>query len=406
MELKSFREILLKKADGNPYLQTLIKYAKDEVIAQEVLEALQKMAEPSAAMGRGANHAVTSYAAGMKPVHVEQLRDALAHHISHYKGALKSHQAATDPAEKANLRHVADQHLNKIVPLMHLAGRAGKHSGGAMTLDYPSTTPWETNYTQTERLPNGKLKEGTKDLGRRPMGHNFHNPPVRTDEARAAIRQKNPRAVPDYRYLEMPPHPGHEMSEKIPHKGGYPFEDIQLGSPAKRDAGQAYLPIEDIKDKKEYTPHPFDAHPVHAHRDLPQHELGPEHHDAINNGLASWTDNDKHKEWLADQKSKHAANPEAYKARGSKKPGHVYEGIDLDKMPHHDAAPASSSAPASEAPAKEVKKPAAKAAAAAKASLDTSKAPEGLDPGIAKHWDTFPEKTKMEIVKDFSTRKK
>ena len=59
MELKSFREILLKKADGNPYLETLIKYAKDELIAEEVLEALAKMAEPSAAMGRGANHAVT-----------------------------------------------------------------------------------------------------------------------------------------------------------------------------------------------------------------------------------------------------------------------------------------------------------------------------------------------------------
>src|ERR1700677_1816807 len=114
MELKSFREILLKKADGNPYLQTLIKYAKDELIADEVLEALQKMAEPSAAMGRGANHAVTSYAAGMKPIHVEQLRDALGHHISHYKGALQAHHAATDPKDKAKMRNVADQHLNRI----------------------------------------------------------------------------------------------------------------------------------------------------------------------------------------------------------------------------------------------------------------------------------------------------
>src|ERR1700688_1004334 len=112
MELKSFREILLKKAEGNSYLETLIKYAKDELIAEEVLEALQKMAEPSAAMGRGANHAVTSYGAGMKPIHVEQLRDALGHHISHYKGALKAHHEATDPAQKSKFRSVADQHLN------------------------------------------------------------------------------------------------------------------------------------------------------------------------------------------------------------------------------------------------------------------------------------------------------
>ena len=320
MELKSFKEILLKKADGNPYLQTLIKYAKDELIADEVIEALQKMAEPSAAMGRGANHAVTSYAAGMKPVHVEQLRDALGHHISQYRGALKAHHAATDPAEKAKLRGIADQHLERIVPLLHLAGKASKHSGGQMVLDYPSMTPWETNYTTTERLPNGKLKEGTKDLGRRLA------PNARAD---------NPRAVRNYRYLEMPPHPGHAMTEKMPHKGGYPFEEIQLGSPAKRDVGQAYLPIEDVKDVKEYVPHAFDAHPVNRFMDYAQHELGPEHHEQINAGLANWPESEHHKKWLENQKAKHAANPEAYKARGHSKPAHVYQDIPLSEMTHH-----------------------------------------------------------------------
>jgi hypothetical protein len=325
VELKSFREILLKKADGNPYLQTLIKYAKDDIIADEVIEALQKMAEPSAAMGRGANHAVTSYAAGMKPVHVEQLRDALGHHVSHYNGALKAHHAATDPTDKAKLRNVADQHLNKIVPLLHLAGRAGKHSGGQMVLDYPSMTPWETNYTGTKRLDNGKLKEGTKDLGRRPAPN--------------ANRTKNPHAVPDYRYLEMAPHPGHAASDKMPHKGGYPFEEIQLGHPSKRDVGQAYLPIEDVNDVKDYVPHPFDAHPVNRFMDHSQHELGPEQHEQINNGLAGWTDSEHHKKWLADQKSKHAASPDAYKARGSTKPEHTYKDIPLSEMEHHKAAP-------------------------------------------------------------------
>jgi hypothetical protein len=289
-------------------------------------------------MGRNANHAVTAYAAGMKPVHVEQLRDALGHHISHYRGALKAHHAATDQKEKARLRNVADQHLNKIVPLMHLAGRAGKHSGGNMVLDYPSTTPWETNYTTTERLPNGKLKEGTKDLGRRPAPN--------------ANRQRNQRAVPDYRYLEMPPHPGHASSEKMPHKGGYPFEEIQLGHPNKRDLGQAYLPIEDVGEVKEYVPHPFDAHPVHKHADEPHTSLGPEHIEEINSGLASWADSEPHKKWLADQKAKHGANPEAYKARGTKKPSHTYEDIPLQQMEHHTTAPAEAQAeqPAASAP--------------------------------------------------------
>jgi len=371
MELKSFREILLKKADGNPYLQTLIKYAKDELIAEEVVDALLKMAEPSAAMGRGANHAVTSYAAGMKPIHVEQLRDALGHHISHYKGALKAHHEATDPKEKAKLRGVADQHLNRIIPLMHLAGKASKHSGGNLTIDYPSTTPWETNYTTTERLPNGKLKEGTKDLGRRPSPN--------------ANRSRNPRAVPDYRYLEMPPHPGHASTEKMPHKGGYPFEEIQLGHPMKRDAGQAYLPIEDIKDVKDYVPHPFDAHPVHHHADTPQHELGPEHHEMINAGLAGWADSEHNKKWLADQKAKHAANPEAYKARGSAKPGHVYEGVPLQEMEHHKNA----TAPA--APQQEV------AAAPAEAPKQEQAAPKKVaakGPSAEDAWNSLDAKQK------------
>lgn len=360
MELKSFREILLKKADGNPYLQTLIKYAKDELLADEVIESLLKMAAPSASMGGKANHAVTTYAAGMKPIHVEQLRDALGHHVSHYRGALKAHHEATDPAEKAKFRNIADQHLNKIVPMMHLAGKASKHSGGQLVLDAPPLEPWETNYTSTERRPEtGKLKEGTKGLGRRPAPN--------------ASRARNPRAVPDYRYLEMPPHPGHSDTERSPHKGGYPFEEIQVGTPAKRDVGQAYLPIENVK-VKDYVAHPFDAHPVHRFHDYAQHELGPEHHDAINTGTAGWQESEHNKQWLQDQKSKYAANPEAYKARGHKKPAHTYEGIPLAEMEHHKAAPVS--APVAAAP--EV----TQAAAPAKASGVIRKPAAKVEPAV------------------------
>lgn len=333
MELKSFREILLKKAEGNPYLQTLIKYAKDDLIAAEVIDSLLKMAEPSAAMGRGANSALTSFAGHMDNTDVEQMRDALGHHVSHYRGALNSMHAAKDPTEKAKLRNVADQHLGKIVPLMHLAGRTGKHSGGKMTLDYVSTTPWESNYTTTERHEhNGKLKEGTKDLGRRPVKN---------------AKSDNPRAVRDYRYLEMAPHSEHPSSEKMPHKGGYPFEEVQLGSPAKRDAGQAYLPIEDVKNVSEFTPHPFDQHPVHSVADHAEHHLDPEQKEKFVNDLAAWKSSDQHKKWLADQKVKFQADPEAYKARGSTKSGHHYEGIPLlDQPAHAKGVGSSSSSPA------------------------------------------------------------
>jgi hypothetical protein len=384
MELKSFKEILLKKAEGNPYLQTLIKYAKDEILATEVIESLLKMAEPSAAMGRGANSALTSFAGHMDNSDVEQMRDALGHHVSHYKGALKSMHAAQDPAQKAKLRGVADQHLNQIVPLMHLAGRAGKHSGGKMTLDYHTTTPWESNYTTLERNPEtGKLKEGTKDLGRRPSPK--------------ASREKNPRAVPDYRYLEMAPHSGHPTSERMPHKGGYPFEEIQLGSPAKRDAGQAYLPIEDIAGKQDFTPHPFDKHPIHAVADQAEHHLNPEHKEKFIQDLASWKTSEPHKQWLTQQKEKFQKDPEAYKARGTKKPGHHFEGIPLGGQPEQANIKPSIDTASPQQPVTASKE---------NIMLDTSKPPkEGLPKALTDGWANLPEKLKYDLLVELSRKK-
>lgn len=343
MELKSFREILFKKAEGNDYLQTLIKYAKDELLADEVIESLLKMAEPSAAMGRGANHAVTTYGSTIKPTHIEQLRDAIAHHISHYRAALKGHHEATDASEKAKLRAIADQHLEKIVPMLHLAGKAAKHSGGQLVLDYPSMTPWETNYTTTERLPNGKLKEGTKDLGRRP--------------AKNADRTKNKRAVTDYRYLEMAPHPDHAATPKMSHRGAYPFEEIQLGSPTKRDAGQAYLPIEDVGSVTEYVPHPFDAHPVHALADMSEKDLTEAHRDQFNKNFATWADSEHHKKWLETQKEKFQKDPEGYKKRGQAKPSHPFEGIPLAAQPESGSTSQAQLVPVPAAPTKVEKTP-------------------------------------------------
>lgn len=387
MELKSFREILLKKSEGNPYLQTLIKYAREDLIAEEVIESLLKMAEPSAAMGRGANSAITAYAGHMDNSDVEQLRDALGHHVSHYRGALKGFHAATDPAQKAKFRSAADQHLNRVIPLMHLAGRAAKHSGGKLTLDYVSTTPWESNYTTTERHPhNGKLKEGTKDLGRRP--------------ARNANRERNPRAVPDYRYLEMPPHPGHAYTGKMPHKGGYPFEEIQLGHPSKRDAGQAYLPLEDVDHPGEYVPHPFDQHPIHRVADYPEHHLTPEQKEQFINDLANWKASEHHKNWLAGQKEKFQKDPEGYKKRGLSKPKHVFENIPLQDHPENIKSQVPSTQSSSSAP------PPKTVAEQKEVSLDTSKPPkEGLPQAIVDGWAHLPEKLKRDLLMELSRKK-
>ncbi len=317
------------------------------------------MAEPSAAMGRFANSALTSYGGQMDNSDIEQVRDALAHHISHHKSAVKHGN-----------REAADKHLEKIVPLMHLAGRASKHSGGKAVLDYRSMTPWETNYTTPDRLPNGKLNEGTKDLARRttktahPDGGVKARVSNTTDKA-TGIQDPNIKAhrnVPDYRYLEMPPHAAHADTKNIANKqSGYPFEEIQFGSPAKRDMGQAYLPIEDVPKQDKFVPHEFDKHPIfdehpkygvlHDRAEVSaKQSISDEEREKFANDLSSWKSGPHHQAWLAKQKEKYAKDPEGYKQRGMKKPEHHFTGLPLQEAPDH-ATEAAAAAPKEAAPA-------------------------------------------------------
>src|ERR1035437_1337654 len=314
MELKSFRELLLKKAANDPTLQMLINVMKDEIIAQKVIESLEKMARPQASMGRGANAAVTAYGNQMKNKDVEQMRDALAHHVNHYKSALKHGK-----------RDIADQHLNKIIPMMHLAGKAAAHSNGQMGLDYTPLEPWETNYTDTERrTETGKLKEGTKGLRRR---------------LNSTSRDKNPRSVPDYRYLEMPPHEEHVDSKNSPHKGGYPLEEIQLGNPAKIDAKEAYLHSQDVGPQDEYIPHPFDEHPIHSVAEHKQDSMDPDMMQNFADAMQNWHGSEHNKKWLEGIKQLHANDPQGFVARGKTKPAHHFEGIPLLDQPHAGKGP-------------------------------------------------------------------
>jgi hypothetical protein len=309
MELKSFRELLLKKAANDPTLQTLIDVMKDDLIAEKVIESLEKMARPQASMGRSANAAITAYGNQLKNKDVEMMRDALAHHVNHYRSALQHGK-----------REIADQHLSKIIPMMHLAARAGAHSGGQLGLDYVPLEPWETNYTTTERRPEtGKLKEGTKGLRRR---------------LNSVSRDKNPRSVSDYRYLEMAPHEEHNDSKKSPHKGGYPFEEIQLGNPAKIDAKEAYLHLHDVGPQDAFVAHPFDEHPVHSYAEEKQDSLSPEHMNQFAQQMIDWHNSEHNAKWMEGVKQLHAKDPEGFKARGKKKAAHHFEGLKLLDQPH------------------------------------------------------------------------
>lgn len=310
--LNSLRELLIKKAHGDDTLQTIIAVMKDELLADKLLESLEKMARPQSSMGRSANAAVTSYGNQMKNKDVEQMRDALSHHISHYKSALKNGQ-----------RDIADQHLNKIIPMMHTAAKAAAHSNGQLGLDYIPLEPWETNYTSTERRQEtGKLKEGTKGLRRR---------------LNSVSRDKNSRSVPDYRYLEMEPHGDHADSKRSPHKGGYPFEEIQLGNPAKIDSKEAFLHVTNPGKQDAFVPHPFDEHPIHQYAEHKQDSMTPEDMGQFANDMQSWHGSEHNAKWMQNIKEAHGKDPEGFKARGKTKPGHHYEGINLLDQPHKTA---------------------------------------------------------------------
>lgn len=258
MKMNNFKVLLARKAD-NTELYALIKSLSNQSLTSYVLEILEKMAKPSGNTRPVAHatrifydHAHHGHGDPNDPsmdtnLETKALRHALTHHISEYKGA-----------RKAGLRTVADMHLKKMVPLMHLASQMHHESiahtdedGSAhpskVYVDYPSPHAWEANYTGIERRTDkpSKLKRQTNGW-------------------KARLSVKPDSVMKDFRYFEHAPHAGHAAFDdlKPEHKDkAYPWEDIQIGTPAQVKAGKAHLPIED-REVRGYTPHPFDDHPA------------------------------------------------------------------------------------------------------------------------------------------------
>lgn len=386
MELNSFKAILLRKAEGNKNLHLLIEDVGEDFLIDSVVDALEKMAKPTHLTGTNANGPVTSFGANLDRTDITQLRDALGHHLSHYKAALKAHHAAPEGPEKTKMRQVADQHHEHAFPLMHLAARAGAHSQGKLAIDYPALAPWETNYTTLERNSNGRFRRDAKLLRVRPSKNAKRNTP-------------NSTAIPDYRYLEMPPHPGHDSIGKMPHSGGYPWEDVQIGSPADIDARKAFLHIEDVPDKKEYIPHEFDKHPVHGVADIQADHLTPEAIQTHATAVQNWRGSEDHKKWMEGQKTKYATDKEDYMKRGQTKGPHFYEGIPLQEQPGHVHSVPAKQKMQVETPSTAEKQTAAPVRATGVTQPSAAKAdkPHSLDEAY-KVWSSLPQEHKDSLI--------
>lgn len=231
MKIESFRELLLRKSADNPNLQTLVKYARDEIIAEKVLESLEKMAR-AGHKGDAANFAVRDFGMDMDPeMHPHMIRDALGHHVSRYKQALgKKNQA------------LANQHARQAFRLMNLADTAQKHSHGKLSIDYVPTQPWERNkLTNTYGEDHPKVKEGKYkpgDFTTKTKGLNYKGS--------------------DFSWLQQAPHESYSKEiKRHGHTGAYPFEHIKVNG--------KHIHIDDDVDSHTYEPHEFDHHPIMNH---------------------------------------------------------------------------------------------------------------------------------------------
>lgn len=243
MKLESFRELLIKKS-GDPSLQNLVAFVRDDILADMVVESLEKMARAKH-KGDAANLATRHFGLEMDPeTEPTMLHDALSHHASRYKGALS-----------AGRNDLANQHAKQIFRLVDMADQAQKHSQGKLHIEAVSPHAWERNgKTRTFTADDEPVKKGNKKVGQ-----------YVTDTKGWRHRGK------DYSFLQQAPHGsyGNEI-RKHGHNQAYPMEHIRVNG--------KYLDIQDVPPDqlKGYDEHIFDKHPIMSHFEDSASKRSPE----------------------------------------------------------------------------------------------------------------------------------
>ena len=239
MALTSFKELLLRRIIGDSALEDLIKTMSEEVLADKIAESLIKIRSTTTGnKGLKANNAVKQFANKFidpESHEAEMVRDALGHHVSHYKAAVND--KSLPPETRQNL---IKQHANKVFQLLDLAGTVKPWTDNKLDLSYVDPAPWERNaHNRRERKSDGKFKIDTKNIG-------LHQ-----------------HAYKDYDFLQQPPHHGsqHLVHEHY-HDKAYPFENIAISNHGKN----RYINVDDMtKSPGVYKPHEFDFHPILEH---------------------------------------------------------------------------------------------------------------------------------------------
>ena len=204
---------------------------KDDYLVDHVVESLEKMA--SSLASRNPNGAVLHFAKNMNKHKADMIHDALSHHASHYKAALKAGDKKT-----------AADHMRQIFKTMHLVNKFTKngvnqYSPIPLEISAVDPKPWERSKYLNDK---GEPKNiDTKGWG-------------------------NHGANQDYEWLQQAPHPDskkpgdgiykNEVS-KHGHNKAYPLEEIKVNG--------KYIDVnEDVDHKGGFEAHALDSHPIYG----------------------------------------------------------------------------------------------------------------------------------------------
>jgi hypothetical protein len=303
MKIDNFKELLLRKSKDDLALQTLIKFAEDDIIIDKVIESLEKMAR-ARHKGDVVNHAVRDFGVEMDPeLEPNMIRDAIGHHVSNYKAALKS--GNTD---------VANQHARQAFRIMNLADRAQKHSHGKLAINYVDPKPWERQkFTQKYEANHPKVLEGKYKPGEYT---------TKTKGLNYAIKGK------DFSFLKGSPHESYNKDvAKHGHNKAYPFENISVNN--------KHITVDDVEAPRGFTSHHFDNHPIMEHFEESPMTRAEDRDKQYHADKHKFYNESPHINNHFEQHEKmQNADPEGYAKRGSKVSTPVHDdipGLDLDK---------------------------------------------------------------------------
>ncbi len=345
-QLESFRELLLKKA-GDASLENLVAFVRDDVLADLVIESLEKMARAKH-KGDAANAPIRDFGVEMDPeTEPKMMHDALSHHASQYKAALKGGN-----------QDVANQHAKQIFRISNLADQAQKHSQGKLNFEAVSPHAWERQgkpETFGDRI--GRLQDAQKQGAISPKDEEWlGNNPVTRGSKKPGQFVTDTKAWnykgPDFGFLKQQPHESYANEiRRHGHDKAYPLEQMKVN-------GQ-HLDVQDVdpSEAQSYKEHPFDKHPIMNHFEDAASSRTPEKD-------AQWRkehqdyQSSPHMDQHFDKQAKlEEANPEAYANRGKEPSAPVHDEVDpLDvksAMENRGSPGKSEKAPAKEAAAPE-----------------------------------------------------